>query len=108
MTGPIIFADDIARSQLVETGEAVTFRARDRTTGETWWRESRTGPKRGDCTVRKIEEVVFAETRDPLFEHVERSGFASVDNWMAAIATLDDGVPDAGWLFEVTLGGDST
>jgi hypothetical protein len=91
----------VAREQLVEHGAVVTFRTRDRTTGETWWRESRNGRKRGDCTVKKIGAVTFGETRQPLFDHVGLSGFASVDAWLAAIGALHGGVPDRGWLFRV-------
>ena len=39
--GPNVFADETARGQLVEHGEVVTFRASERTTGDTWWRTSR-------------------------------------------------------------------
>lgn len=102
--GPIILSHPVAREQLLEHGAVVTFRKRDRTTGETWWRESRTGAKRGDCTVEKIEAVAFGETRQPLFDHVELSGFASIGAWLAAIGALHGGVPDRGWLFRVRAG----
>ena len=102
--GPIILSHPVAREQLVEHGAVVTFRNRDRTTGETWWRKSRTGPKRGGCIVEKIGAVAFGETLQPLFDHVEVSGFASVDAWLAAIGALHGGVPDRGWLFRVRTG----
>jgi len=57
MTGPIIFANETARGQLEEEGEVVTFRRSERTTGKTWYRYSRTGPKQGDVLVEKLRVV---------------------------------------------------
>jgi hypothetical protein len=59
MTGPIVFSDETAREQLLEHGEVVTFRASRRTTGSTWFRDTRTGPKKGDVFVGEIGECLL-------------------------------------------------
>jgi hypothetical protein len=89
--GPIVFADETARRQLQQHGEAVTFRAAERTTGATWWRKSRTGVKMGDCTVTYIEPV-DPSVRADLNEYQQLSGFDDVRSWQAAIKALNDGL----------------
>lgn len=97
--GPIIFADETARTQLVEEGEVITFRTDERTTGDTWWRESRTGEKRGDVTVEKIRVVDPCDPFD-LTAAVDLSGFGSVQDWQSAIESLNGGeMPDVGILY---------
>lgn len=98
--GPIIFGHPTARGQLVDHGEVVTFRASERTTGETWWRETRTGPKRGDVTV---ERIGTAETVLDLMDHAELSGFESVGDWQNAIREVH-GDDVTGVLYRVTEG----
>ena len=104
--GPIIMSNDTARRQLVEHGVVVTFRASERTTGQTWWRESRTGPKQGDCTVERIG-VVDPSERSALRPSQPLSGFASVRDWQDAIESLHGGLSE-GVLYRVTSerGGD--
>lgn len=101
--GPIVFADPTARAQLLEHGECVTFRVDDRTTGETWWRESRLGEKRGDCRVAHIDAVDPSDDA-ALEPYRELSGFATVGDWQAAIAELN-GAMDSGHLYGVTTKG---
>lgn len=99
--GPILFANRTARSQLLHEGEVVSFRAQDRTTGETWWRKSRTGEKMGDVVVEKITgEIKPAE--EVLEEYYEDSGFQSTDNWVQAIEEENGGAPLKGYLYRVT------
>lgn len=100
MTGPILFADETARTQLVEYGETVTFRSAERTTGDTWWRESRTGLKQGDVHVAEIEAVDPGKP-DELEPYAPLSGFASVEEWQAAIRELNGELSD-GFLYRVT------
>lgn len=97
--GPIVFADETARTQLVEEGEVVTFRARQRTTGETWWRRSRTGPKEGDVIVEEIGECDphYLEQLEPFGE---MSGFQSAREWRLAIESLNEGL-EPGYLYRV-------
>lgn len=103
-TGPIIFADETARRQLVEEGEVVTFRTSERTTGETWWRESRTGEKQGDVTVELLAGAVrVAPHSSHLIEYRYLSGFETVDEWVDAIEELNDDV-ERGRLYRVTEG----
>jgi hypothetical protein len=102
--GPVIFSNPIARQQLVEHGEVVTFRTGSRTTGETWWRKSSTGEKEGEVT---IEEVAECEPYDEaLRPYWKKSGFDSVMHWQEAIRDYHGGLPE-GHLYRVTLGHDS-
>ena len=99
--GPVIFANETARGQLEEHGVVITFRTRERTTGNTWWRESRTGPKRGDVLIFKEEDVDPRNPRSPLEHWVGLSGFDSVEQWLAAIEELHGEVPEGGYLYRV-------
>lgn len=99
--GPIIFANETARGQLVNHGEVVTFRKSQRTTGKTWWRESRLGEKKGDVLVEEIGE---AHPIGPdLRPHWELSGFDSVPEWQDAIRSVNGSMPDKGYLYRATL-----
>jgi len=98
--GPIVFSNETARRQLEEDGEVITFRKNQRTTGETWWREERTGPKRGDVIVEREKPVCPHGTGMALESHVELSGFNSVHEWQQAIRRLNGGnMPREGWLY---------
>lgn len=98
--GPIIFADKIARNQLRNHGEVVTFRKNSRTTGDTWWRESRLGTKEGDVTVGEIG-VVDPSEKSELEPFLELSGFESVSEWQKAIIALNGNLPNQGRLYRV-------
>lgn len=109
MTGPIVFSNPVAREQLEEEGEVVTFRSSERTTGETWYRSSRTGPKLGDVVVeleRTVPEWGVAWLSD---KTIQLSGFGSAAEWEAAIAELHGEPGQAGYLYHVELigGGDA-
>lgn len=97
--GPIIFANEIARRQLLEHGEVVTFRVSRRTTGETWWRGSRHGAKRGDVLVEEIGPA-DPRTEAALRPHLQLSGFPSVRAWQHAIEKLNDRM-EPGYLYRV-------
>jgi len=99
--GPIVFADERARRQLVDDGEVITFRISDRTTGETWWRESRTGVKQGDCRVELLGPVDPAD-KCVLMAYYREAGFESVDAWQEAIRELNGDLSD-GFLYRVTI-----
>lgn len=104
MTGPIIFANETARSQLLDVGEVTTFRTSDRTTGETWARASRTGPKIADVFVEhelSVEDPSMADIR----EYAEHSGFESAAEWWGAILDVH-GHPSEGHVFRVKLRGE--
>lgn len=102
--GPIIFADETARTQLIEEGEVVTFRTSERTTGETWWRKSRTGEKLGDVTVELLENFVLAAPNSTeLIQYTNLSGFENTEAWVEAIDELNDDV-EGGRLYRVTEG----
>ena len=100
--GPIVFSDETARAQLVDEGEVVTFRASPRTTGSTWWRETRTGPKRGDVVVEEIASGVDPSD-DDLEPYRELSGFESVEAWVRAIHELNDFPIGRGVLYRVEV-----
>lgn len=95
--GPIIFGHPIARSHLETHGEVYSFRASDRTTGETWWRETRTGPKRGDVTVEQVARVRSPSDLEP---YADRSGFGSVEAWVEAIEDVHGELD--GYVYHVT------
>lgn len=99
--GPIIFADRTARAQLLHHGEVVTFRKRDRTTGDTWWRKSRTGNKKGDVFVEAIASEV-APVPDSLAPYREKSGFETVEDWIDAIGSVNSETPESGHLYRAT------
>lgn len=99
--GPIIFADPTARKQLVDEGEVVTFRVSQRTTGETWWRTSRTGTKEGDVHVAEIGPADAADP-DDLEPYAPLSGFGSVRDWQKAIEELN-GTLGEGFLYRARL-----
>jgi len=101
--GPIIFADVDAREQLLDEGRVLTFRTTARTTGDTWWRKSRTGPKEGDCQVELYADLAGETLLEFLDDHAGAAGFESGDAWRAAIEDLNGGVPEEGYVYEVTL-----
>lgn len=100
MTGKIIFSDPRTRQQLQDEGEVVTFRVDQRTTGPTWWSESRLGEKEGDVLVEEIDAV--SPTRDALEPYRDRSGFETVDDWIDTIERLNDNIPEEGYLYRAT------
>jgi len=105
MTGPIIFGDETARRQLVSQGDVVTFRESERTTGRTWWRESRTGTKRGDVTVVNLGKIRPYALQWLPSDVTDRSGFDTVDEWKSAIYDVHSCDPAAvGRLYRVVEG----
>ncbi len=101
MTGPILFSHETPREQLQQTGSVVTFRKTQRTTGDTWWRKTRTGEKCGDVHVAEIG-TVDPSAEEELKYLVHNSGFESVDQWQDAIAEVNGSMPDSGWVYLVT------
>jgi len=97
--GPIIFADETARNQLLDEGDVVTYRTSRRTTGKTWWRQSRTGPKCGDVVVEEIG-TCDPQNLDELEPFGPLSGFPSARDWQFAISVLNDGL-ETGYLYRV-------
>lgn len=100
--GPIIFDVREARERLESEGSVVTFRSSDRTTGETWYRYSRTGEKQGNVTVEKIADVDPALTAD-LRPYARDAGFQSVEDWIARIREVNGGDLRPGHLYRATL-----
>jgi len=99
--GPIIFENKTARSQLLDEGEVTTFRTSDRTTGETWARASRTGPKIADVTV-KHDRSTEAPSPDVLAPFADLSGFGTAERWWDAILDVH-GLPSEGHIYRVTV-----
>jgi len=95
-----VFSDSDARRRLQQNGEVVTFRTSKRTTGETWWRESRTGEKMGDCRVELMGPADPSD-RSALRDHYREAGFDSASEWEAAIEELNGGLTE-GYLYRVT------
>ena len=100
MTGKIIFSDPRTREQLQREGEVVTFRVDQRTTGSTWWSETRLGEKKGDVFVEEI--TAAPPTPDALEPYRDRSGFETVADWIDTIERLNDNVPEEGYLYRAT------
>ena len=99
--GPIVFAIEQPRKQLIEHGEVVTFRPRKRTTGETWARWERTGLKKMDVRVEQL--CVTSLERKQLFPYVTVSGFNHVTEWLDVIRDLYGELPEVGYLYRVTV-----
>lgn len=97
--GPIIFANEYARGQLLDHGEVITFRG-DRTVGKTWWTDEYGTCKNGDCTVEQIGEV--APTTDALDGYQPLSGFPTTSDWIDAIAELHGETTETGFIYRVT------
>ena len=85
MTGPISFSDPDARRHLLRQEEVYSLRPEDRTTGETWLRWSRTGPKVGEVRVERVVEEVDG---DALRRFSDRSGLGSAESWRTAAQVL--------------------
>lgn len=98
--GPIVFSDPDARRRLEQSGEVVTFRTSQRTTGETWWRKSRTGEKMGDCRVELIGPVDSSD-RSAIRDYHRDAGFRSAREWEEAIEEFHGELPE-GYLYRVT------
>lgn len=101
--GPVVFSNDVARTQLLR-GRVVTFRAGDlRTVGETHARWERNGTKQADVVIKGITKVVPTDD-EVLASYLDLSGFESVEAWGDAIVELhgvDSG--DGGFLYDVVL-----
>jgi hypothetical protein len=104
--GPIIFGHPDARRHLMEEGEVYTFRTSDRTTGETWARESRTAPKLADVTVTKVCGIPAPREDDLNREWGRKSGFRTRERWWNAIEEVHgDGLAE-GYVYHVQLRGE--
>lgn len=100
--GPIIFTVPEARDQLETEGSVITFRETQRTTGETWYRYSRTGPKQGDVQVEELTEIDPALIAD-LRPHARQAGFDTAEKWIERIREVNNGELRPGYLYQVTL-----
>lgn len=104
--GPIIFSHETARDQLLSEGLVATFRASERTTGETHARWARTGEKKADVVVRRVCETKLHDSDDlPWFTFgsmTKWSGFGTPEAWLAAIREVHGSV-DEGVIYEVEL-----
>ena len=93
--GPIVFADEDARRRLQQSGDVVTFRVSERTTGDTWWRERRTGEKMGDCRVECIGAVDPSDRSIlmPYYREVERRAGAAASSADTRALPIDEVPP---------------
>lgn len=107
--GPIIFGHETARDQLLSEGIVATFRATERSTGDTWARWERTGPKKADVVVREIGATTLG-SRDaqddlPWFTfgtYAKWSGFGTPKAWAQAIREVHGPITE-GVVYEVEL-----
>jgi hypothetical protein len=98
--GPIIFGNPTARAQLLDEGEVYTFRTRDRTTGDTWARASRTGEKLVNVTVEQVGSIEDPNADALRDEWATQSGFGTVERWWNAIEDVH-GPPETGYVYHV-------
>jgi len=101
MTGPIIFANQTAREQLLQEGIVYSFRTNDRTTGDTWARPSRTGEKMADVTVEQVATLPNPSEED-LTDWANQSGFGTAEAWWNAIEDVH-GIPAEGYVYQIEL-----
>ena len=98
--GPIVFSHPNPRTYLEQNGYVYTIRTHDRTTGNTWWRASRTGPKEGDCIVHGLGEI--NPQKDGIAVYTPESGFGTIGGWRDAIRDQNDGdLPETAYLYLV-------
>jgi len=103
VTGPVILSVDKAREHLETHGSVYSYRTRDRTTGQTWYRTSRTGEKVGDCEIELAARVYeWQDLMVALRPFVSRSGFAGVLEWMDAINSVHGETEGRGYIYRIT------
>ena len=98
--GPITFGNLTARKQLLHNGRVYTFRACDRTTGDTWARASRTGEKLVDITVEQVASIDDPSPDSLRDEWALQSGFGTPEQWWDAIKDVH-GPPETGYVYHV-------
>ena len=100
--GPIIFGHPAARGHMLAESIVYTFRTRDRTTGDTWARSSRTGPKLVDVHVEQVAKLE-PPSADALAEKwAAQSGFGTAEAWWAAIEAVH-GTVEEGYVYRCTV-----
>lgn len=98
----ISFRSERAYSQLNSEGYVATFRKnrRKRPNCETWCNRGRGQTKEFDVRISEIATV------EPVTENLESlaqvSGFGDVESWQDEIVTLNESLPNSGWLYFVT------
>lgn len=94
----IIFSNHKARERLLKKGIVYTFRVRRRRKLGRDWATDRYGGKK-ICNVMVFEVGSYAPKQ--LYPFVKESGFNSLDEWVEEIKSLNDGLPETGWLYLV-------
>jgi len=106
MTGPVILSVDDARTHLEAHGSVYSYRTQDRTTGQTWYRTSRTGEKVGDCEIELAARVYeWQDLTAALRPFAPRSGFDGVREWMDAINDVHGETDGRGYIYRITAYG---
>jgi hypothetical protein len=98
--GPVQLSHGTARGHFLRNGQVVSFRTSDRTTGETWWHETRGDTKEGDVVVEKLCEAEAWHGDFQLFRWLNHSGFESVEQWVDAIHEMHGEVSE-GYLYRI-------
>jgi len=105
--GPVILSVDNAREHLETHGSVYSYRTQDRTTGQTWYRTSRTGEKIGDCEIELAARVYeWQDLSAALRPFAPRSGFGTVDEWRLAIEDVHGAIEGRGYIYRITTGDD--
>lgn len=105
----ISFTNDYVFNYLKNNGYVVTFRKNRRASKHesTWVRRSRGDEKEFDCYITeigKVEDPKNVESSPNLKEFVQVNGLPSNDvrDWLDTIRSLNEGLPDTGYLYMVT------
>ena len=101
----IIFNCEKPRRQLLEKGEVITFRRKERRRlGKDWMTDKRGGRKLCDVF---IEQIYFIPTKSTmrgfLWGSLDKSGFDTIDEWLIEIEKINKKQElTKGWLYLVT------
>lgn len=96
----MIFQSEKALRFLLEKGYVYTFRVKPHKDGRDWITNKRGGRKIADVVIDCWDRVY--DLKELKF-YVDKSGFASYEEWLKEILRLNGFLPKEGWLFRVSL-----
>lgn len=98
---PVVLATDAEKEQLETHGMVYWFSQSDRSTGQTQYRDTRTGTDQGAVEITRPTGVILP-IASSLNVYQSFSGFSSVQSWRNAIADVH-GDLSAGYIYCVRL-----
>ena len=96
MSEPLIMSSDTAFRQLRDKGEVTSVRKGEYDVKDVWIRRTRTGPKEFDAAIAVAGKYPWSQmdTLKKLLQiFVDKSGFDSVDDWIAEIREKHGEIP---------------